>query len=216
MYRAVIFDMDGVIVDSEAAYLKRRLDFFNRLGEIPEHTQLQDFVGLSNEAVWQQLVSDAKKRERLKRKYDQYQNENPIQYQKYLMPHVIDFLEEIHVQKKKVALASASNPQHITLMLSQCQLSKYFDVVISGENVKRNKPFPDIYLKASEQLAVLPAECLVIEDSFNGILAAKRAKMDVWALKPQNYTIDQKSANCIFQNFIEMKAHLIDWQKVSD
>lgn len=216
MYRAVIFDMDGVIVDSEAAYLKRRLDFFNRLGEIPEHTQLQDFVGLSNEAVWQQLVSDAKKRERLKRKYDQYQNENPIQYQKYLMPHVIDFLEEIHVQKKKVALASASNPQHITLMLSQCQLSKYFDVVISGENVKRNKPFPDIYLKASEQLAVLPAECLVIEDSFNGILAAKRAKMDVWALKPKNYTIDQKSTNCIFQNFIEMKAHLIDWQKVSD
>ena len=216
MYRAVIFDMDGVIVDSEAAYLKRRLDFFNRLGEIPEHTQLQDFVGLSNEAVWQQLVSDAKKRERLKRKYDQYQNENPIQYQKYLMPHVIDFLEEIHAQKKKVALASASNPEHITLMLSQCQLSKYFDVVISGENVKRNKPFPDIYLKASEQLAVLPAECLVIEDSFNGILAAKRAKMDVWALKPKNYTIDQKSANCIFQNFIEMKAHLIDWQKVSD
>lgn len=216
MYRAVIFDMDGVIVDSEAAYLKRRLDFFNRLGEIPEHTQLQDFVGLSNEAVWQQLVSDAKKRERLKRKYDQYQNENPIQYQKYLMPHVIDFLEEIHVQKKKVALASASNPQHITLMLSQCQLSKYFDVVISGENVKRNKPFPDIYLKSSEQLAVLPAECLVIEDSFNGILAAKRAKMDVWALKPKKYTIDQNSANCIFQNFIEMKAHLIDWQKVSD
>ena len=211
MYRAVIFDMDGVIVDSEAAYLKRRLDFFNRLGEIPEHTQLQDFVGLSNEAVWQQLVSDAKKRERLKRKYDQYQNENPIKYQKYLMPHVIDFLEEIHAQKKKVAIASASNPQHITLMLSQCQLSKYFDVVISGENVKRNKPFPDIYLKASEQLAVLPAECLVIEDSFNGILAAKRAKMDVWALKPQNYTIDQKSANCIFQNFIEMKEHLIDW-----
>lgn len=216
MYRAVIFDMDGVIVDSEAAYLKRRLDFFNRIGEIPEHTQLQDFVGLSNEAVWQQLVSDAKKRERLKRKYDQYQNENPIQYQKYLMPHVIDFLEEIHVQKKKVALASASNPQHITLMLSQCQLSKYFDVVISGENVKRNKPFPDIYLKSSEQLAVLPAECLVIEDSFNGILAAKRAKMDVWALKPKKYTIDQNSANCIFQNFIEMKAHLIDWQKVSD
>lgn len=213
MYRAVIFDMDGVIVDSEAAYLKRRLDFFNRLGEIPEHTQLQDFVGLSNEAVWQQLVSDAKKRERLKRKYDQYQNENPIQYQKYLMPHVIDFLEEIHVQKKKVALASASNPQHITLMLSQCQLSKYFDVVISGENVKRNKPFPDIYLKASEQLAVLPAECLVIEDSFNGILAAKRAKMDVWALKPKKYTIDQNSANCIFQNFIEMKAHLIDCRK---
>ncbi|WP_244469800.1 HAD family hydrolase, partial [Enterococcus cecorum] len=85
----------------------------------------------------------------------------------------IDFLEEIHAQKKKVALASASNPEHITLMLSQCQLSKYFDVVISGENVKRNKPFPDIYLKASEQLAVLPAECLVIEDSFNGILAAK-------------------------------------------
>ncbi|WP_300119704.1 HAD family phosphatase [uncultured Enterococcus sp.] len=211
MYRAVIFDMDGVIVDSEAAYLKRRLDFFNRLGEIPEHTQLQDFVGLSNEAVWQQLVSDAKKRERLKRKYDQYQNENSIKYQKYLIPHVIDFLEEIHAQKKKVALASASNPQHITLMLSQCQLSKYFDVVISGENVKRNKPFPDIYLKASEQLAVLPAECLVIEDSFNGILAAKRAKMDVWALKPQNYTIDQKSANCIFQNFIEMKEHLIDW-----
>ena len=211
MYRAVIFDMDGVIVDSEAAYLKRRLDFFNRLGEIPEHTQLQDFVGLSNEAVWQQLVSDAKKRERLKRKYDQYQNENSIKYQKYLIPHVIDFLEEIHAQKKKVALASASNPQHITLMLSQCQLSKYFDVVISGENVKRNKPFPDIYSKASEQLAVLPAECLVIEDSFNGILAAKRAKMDVWALKPQNYTIDQKSANCIFQNFIEMKEHLIDW-----
>lgn len=213
MYRAVIFDMDGVIVDSEAAYLKRRLDFFNRLGEIPEHTQLQDFVGLSNEAVWQQLVSDAKKRERLKRKYDQYQNENPIQYQKYLMPHMIDFLEEIHVQKKKVALASASNPQHITLMLSQCQLSKYFDVVISGENVKRNKPFPDIYLKSSEQLAVLPAECLVIEDSFNGILAAKRAKMDVWALKPKKYTIDQNSANCIFQNFIEMKAHLIDCRK---
>lgn len=213
MYRAVIFDMDGVIVDSEAAYLKRRLDFFNRIGEIPEHTQLQDFVGLSNEAVWQQLVSDAKKRDRLKRKYDQYQNENPIQYQKYLMPHVIDFLEEIHVQKKKVALASASNPQHITLMLSQCQLSKYFDVVISGENVKRNKPFPDIYLKSSEQLAVLPAECLVIEDSFNGILAAKRAKMDVWALKPKKYTIDQNSANCIFQNFIEMKAHLIDCRK---
>lgn len=216
MYQAVIFDMDGVIVDSESAYLQRRLDYFDCLGKKAEHDQLKDFIGLSNEAVWKKLVSNPLQRDKLKAGYESYQKNHPINYKQYLAKDIKEFLEAIRFQKLKIALASAANSQHITLMLEQCELDKYFDLVISGENVNRNKPFPDIYLETSKSLNISVSNCLVIEDSPNGILAAKSAGMDTWALQPKYYELNQNKADKIFSNFIQMKENLFYIQKVGE
>lgn len=214
MYQAVIFDMDGVIVDSESAYLQRRLDYFDYLGIKAEHNQLKDFIGLSNEAVWKKLVSNPLQREKLKAEYESYQKNHPINYRQYLATDIKEFLEAIRFQKLKIALASAANSQHIALMLEQCELNKYFDLVISGENVSRNKPFPDIYLETSKGLNISVSDCLVIEDSPNGIQAAKSAGMDTWALQPKYYELNQNKADRIFSNFVDMKENLLYIQKV--
>ena len=82
-------------------------------------------------------------------------------------------------------------------MLEQCQLKGYFDLVEYGEKLTHNKPDPEIYTTVAQRLGLKPTECVVLEDSVNGIRAAESAKMETWAIKPRKYVIDQSQADAI-------------------
>ena len=83
----------------------------------------------------------------------------------------------LYENKFKLAVASSAKRERIELVLNRFELTSYFDVIVSGYEVSNSKPHPDIFLKAAEKLKVDPKECIVIEDSANGIRAAKLANM---------------------------------------
>ncbi len=101
------------------------------------------------------------------------------------------------VKKKKIkmAIASSSPMDTINEVVTTCKIESYFDCLISGRDLPESKPNPTIFLKASEQLRIPVEECLVIEDSYNGIKAGKRANMKVLAIKDKRFSQDVSLAD---------------------
>ena len=189
MLKAVIFDMDGVIVDSEPAHeevCKRR---FKELNINVTDEEYSTFVGVSNKDMWTRLKENYGLKEtveelisiHLKAIMDDFRerDEKPI-------PGVERLLENLKAEGIKIALASSSPMENIELVLEKFGIGDYFESVISGENLERGKPAPDIFLKSAEKLGVNPENCVVIEDSHNGVKAAKAAGMKCVGFKNIN------------------------------
>jgi len=193
--KAVIFDMDGVLINSEYFYFKRRMDFFDSLGIEPATRNFKDFVGLSDRMIWEKLVpNDFIKRKLLKEKYIKYREINKIEFKKVLNNSVEYVFMELKKREIKVAIASSSEKKEIFRMINECELEKYIDFVISGEECIESKPNPDIYIKTIKALNILPKEALAIEDSLLGIQSAKAAGLEVVALYQKDYDLDQSQA----------------------
>lgn len=167
----------------------------------PSHTDLQKFIGKSNDAVWELLIEDPEIRPIIKAGYEASIKDDKTDYKELLIPGARNFLDLLKNRKIKIALASAGDRNRNIKVLYDCKLYGYFDVVLGAEDVKHNKPDPEMYIKAVEQLNLSSEECLVIEDSFNGIMAAKEANIETWALKPKKHEMNQKKADAIFPNF---------------
>ncbi|KOF58205.1 hypothetical protein AGR56_00575 [Clostridium sp. DMHC 10] len=96
MKKSVVFDMDGVLVNTEYFYFKRRMKFFNELEISPGSKQIDDFIGLTNSMIWEMLVpKDTKRRKTLQEKYVKYCNEHPAYFPKLLNPSVKNFFKRI-------------------------------------------------------------------------------------------------------------------------
>lgn len=124
-------------------------------------------------------------------------------------PGVKELMEYLKTEGYRIGLASSSTLQYILNGLRQAELIHYFDVIVSGENLQRGKPEPDIYLQACEKIGVIPAEAYAIEDSYNGIRSASRAGMQpimVPDLLPSTVEM-QALCRCICRDLFAVK----DW-----
>lgn len=186
MKKVYIFDMDGVIVDSEKYYHQQRLNFLKSQGLKPGVSELKYYVGASFEDGWKMMVPDESLWDELLPKFKQYFADHKINYADYVHDYVGDFLKSLKVNNKIVTLASAGNIGLIEQMLDQCHFRQYFDSILSGEEVSKNKPAPDIYLKSVDKIGLDPSECVALEDSVLGIRSAKDAGLETWALNTQN------------------------------
>ncbi len=193
MIKAVILDMDGLMIDSEPLVSKSFELLIKEYGKEPifEKNGLIHRVGLGKIAI-----DMIKKKHGIKEKVDILRIRRREIYYEILkkekikpMPGLVKLLKLLRKKKFKIALASNSHLKNIVNILKTLKIAKYFQVIISGENVKRYKPYPDIYLEASKRLKVNPESCLVFEDSAFGVTAAKKAKMKVVAV-PNIYTKD--------------------------
>jgi beta-phosphoglucomutase family hydrolase len=180
MLKAVIFDMDGVIVDSEPAHLRVCLRLFKDMNIDISEEEYKKFIGVSNTSMWTTLKNDYKlgqtveelaKRQATANIEDfKCGNEKPI-------PGIVDLLSYLKIEKIKIGLASSSPMEAIEMILERFGIRHYFDAVVSGEGLKRGKPAPDIFLKTAELLRVPSECCVVIEDSNHGVTAARSAGM---------------------------------------
>lgn len=178
MIAAVIFDLDGVLVDSESVWDSEREQLTRESGgQWHEHAQ-REMMGMSS-IEWSRymhdklgvpIAADEISRMVASRLEDRYRRALP------LLPGAVQTVRAV-AGSYPVGLASSSNRPVIDLVLELTSLTDCFAAIVSSEEVERGKPAPDVYLEAARRLAVDPTACAAIEDSTNGIKSAKAAGM---------------------------------------
>ncbi len=211
-YKAVIFDMDGVIVNSESAYYDQVLNHFRELNQPFGWADYVPLIGMNHDDSWRILRDLAKSElspEEFFQSHLEYCKHHPVNYKLILNPDFHRTYNFIKEKGLKVALASSSKLTLIQEMIKQNKLDNYFDVIYSGEMVEISKPHPDIYLKTAKELGVIPEECLVMEDSIFGVTAAKAANMTVLGLRNSSYVVDLSHSDDV----VDRMSYLMDWIK---
>ncbi len=187
MYQAVIFDMDGVIIDSEPIHFRMMSGYAEELGIRITEEEWNVYTGMANREIFTSL----KEKHGLQKTAEEMTTAYMKGYMDFIMSSAdiepirgVDVLiKHIHEAGFPLALASSASLENITGVLRKFRLEKYFRVTVSGTEMARSKPAPDVYLCAAELLKTDPAQCIVIEDSTNGLKAAKAAGMKAIAYK---------------------------------
>jgi len=191
MTQAVLFDMDGLIIDNEPLHSKAFEIVLKLYGKKPRFNEngLVQILGIGGKENWKLL----KKIYQLSEDEEVLLQKKRIIYLDLLkqnikpMPGLLKLLKFLKKKRIKMAIASSASLSHIELITKSLGIRHYFKAIISGESVMRGKPDPDIYLKAAKLLKVKPYVCLVLEDTERGVIAGKRARMKVIAV-PTKYT----------------------------
>ncbi len=181
MLRAVIFDMDGVLVDTEGFYNRRRAAYL--ADAYPSFDGPWDFTGSNDRAIWETIVPDnVELRERLHAGYDAYRAVHREDYAQLVNPYAKDVITALRAAGLLVGIASSSDVSMIGRMLAETGMEAMVDAYVSGHDVARHKPAPDVYLVCMEELGVMPSECVVVEDSPTGIASGVASGARVVAL----------------------------------
>lgn len=180
MSLAFIFDMDGVIIDSEPLHFEVDILTLEHLGTKITKEQLERFVGMTNPEMWKIIIEEYQLSQTVLEIID-YQLSMKLNHLRDMDFEPIDGIKELLDQLKKrnipIGIASSSPRLLIMAVLKKFQIEHYFKQIVSGEEVEKGKPAPDVYIEAARLLGVSPSQCTVIEDSRNGIIAAKAAGM---------------------------------------
>ena len=196
MLKAVLFDMDGVIVDTEPLHRKAYFRMFEEVNIQVNEAMYDSFTGQATLPICNRLCQHfnlSETPEQLvstKRKHFKYlfDNDNELA----LLDGVHQLIKEYHANGLTLVLASSASMTNIDRIFGRFDLDKYFKAKISGADLKASKPHPEIFIKAAELAGELPSNCMVIEDSTNGIAAAKAANI---------YCVGFKSPNSVNQDY---------------
>jgi len=181
MFKAVLFDMDGVLADTESFYNRRRAAYLAKV--LPGYDGPWDFAGSNDVAIWETFVpGDAVLRDRLHAGYDRYRAEHPEDYRALGNPEAPAVFACLKDAGMLVGIASSSEVAMIERMMRETGIDDLVDAYVSGHDVEHHKPAPDVYLACMERLGVRPQECVVVEDSPTGIAAGVASGAYVVAL----------------------------------
>ncbi|MCI9122022.1 MAG: HAD family phosphatase [Oscillibacter sp.] len=207
MVKGIIFDMDGVLVDTEWYYQQRRAEFFQRM-DFP--SPVNSFVGSNEQAIWEALVPDDPEfRQQMLMAYRAYRRLHPVPYQELLNPQVPGLFRALKERGLKTAIASSSYLGGVRKVAEVAGITELVDFMISGEQCAAYKPDPEIYLRAMEALDLTPETALAVEDSPTGITAARRAGLRVYALRPRpELTLDQSAATAVIEQLNDVLEYL--------
>lgn len=175
-----IFDMDGVIFDSERLYIDCCVEVAAKLGmENIVETCLRCIGVTTNvtESILLETYHDPSLVARFRETTIRLFREKYRAGQLGMKPGVVELLSGLKSVGTRTAIASSTKTEIVQRELAEARILYFFDAIVGGDQVQRSKPHPDIFLKAAERIGAKPADCIVIEDSYNGIRAAKAAGM---------------------------------------
>ena len=209
--QAVIFDMDGVIIDSEPIHLEVDIQTMKDLGCNISKEELNKYVGTTSEYMF----SDIKNRYKINKSVEdiisyraEIAKERIIKADLEPIEGIRELLNELKNKSIPAAIASSSPRDFIEVVVSKFGIKDYFSYIVSGEEVENGKPAPDVYIETAKKLGVQPKECIVIEDSKNGVLAAKAAGMKCIGFQNVNSgNQDLSKADFIVNAITEIKNH---------
>jgi HAD superfamily hydrolase (TIGR01509 family) len=188
MIEAVVFDLDGILIDSEHVWDEVRQQLAEERGGRWNESASRDMMGMSS-PEWSRYMRDVVglteepgeiSAEVVRRLEDRYRGELP------LIAGAEQAVERV-AERWPLALASSSNRELIDLVLESSGLGSHFETSVSSEEVARGKPAPDVFLEAARRLGAEPTRCAAVEDSENGILAAEAAGMRTIAIPNPQY-----------------------------
>jgi beta-phosphoglucomutase len=203
-YKACLFDLDGVLVDTAIYHFKAWRMLGENFGYQLTEEQNEQLKGVSRVEslnrilAWASFSATEEQKEIwLKEKNDNYlsliSGMNPTE----ILPGVVDFLSQIKADGYKIGLGSAS--KNAEIILEKTELMPWFDLIIDGNKVSKSKPDPEVFLKGAEGLGLLPHECIVFEDAQAGVEAAKSGGMKVIGIGEASVL---KEADKVISNFV--------------
>ncbi|REE25604.1 HAD superfamily hydrolase (TIGR01509 family)/HAD superfamily hydrolase (TIGR01549 family) [Winogradskyella pacifica] len=209
MLKAVLFDMDGVIVDTEPLHRKAYYQMFNDVNIEVDDLLYESFTGQSTINICKRLVDHFNLNDTpehlvsIKRKHFKFLFENDSDLT--LIEGVLERIKDYHINGLKLVVASSASMPNINRIFDRFDLNQFFVGKFSGADLEKSKPHPEIFIKAAEHTGFDKKECMVIEDSTNGIKAAHSAGIFCAGFKSehssgQDYTL----ANVIVSSFDEL------------
>ena len=183
--RAVVFDLDGVLIDSEAPSARELHALLQGEGVDCTLEDLRVLYGRplpALKAFLLERLGDEEKAQRLREVYNTRARKLIECGEFRAFPGVLELLSFLERNGLPIVVATSSVRSSALLKLKHAGLSRYFDIIVTGDEVLNGKPAPDIFLQAAERLGVVPSSCLLVEDSHAGVTAGIAAGMVVWAV----------------------------------
>ncbi|MEQ9424022.1 MAG: HAD family phosphatase [Cyclobacteriaceae bacterium] len=201
---AVIFDMDGVLVDNNHVHIEAWKIFADKLGfELTPEKIKNDIFGRTNSDAFKRLYDPNLTNEELKK----LSQEKEALYREIYRPQIkpvkglIEFLNELKRHSIPMAIATSAIEENVEFVTSELGISSYFKVVINESHVTKGKPDPQVYLMAASQLGFEPADCIVIEDSLSGVQAGLNAGCKVIGLTTSHSSGELASTQLVSDDF---------------
>jgi HAD superfamily hydrolase (TIGR01509 family) len=204
---AAIFDMDGVLIDSQPLHYQTDISVLKRAGYPASLETVIPYTGVSNPDRWPRYKETLSLKPAVEQLIE-WQTEILIETFKNedtpAIEGIPELLAKLRDERIKTAVATSSQHALIDLTLRKAGIIGFFDALVSGEDVKIGKPAPDVFLFAAEKLGAPPERCVVFEDSPNGIASAKNAGMLCVAYNnPNTYGRDFTLADHVIEKFNE-------------
>ncbi|MDD3369835.1 MAG: HAD family phosphatase [Lachnospiraceae bacterium] len=213
--KTIIFDMDGVIFDSEQLVLKNWMSLADKYHLKNVEEVYRKCIGTTREATRAIFIENVGQ----DFPYDEFREDTAELFHTYrknfgmpMKPGVYEILDCLRGNSYKVGLATSTRQEVVMDELEQANILQYFDQVVCGDMLKRSKPEPDIYLMACEKMNVKPAEAYAIEDSYNGIRASFSAGMKPIMI-PDMIEPDQEMREKAFRIFTSLSEMQLFLQK---
>jgi HAD superfamily hydrolase (TIGR01509 family) len=208
MKKAVLFDMDGILYDSEAYYMKGTIEQMRAYGYEGPAEKIYAVVGTTMDGTYQilhDLLGGRVSKEQLEKGNDYYFGVlHPLDYRSIMFPGVPEQLKRLQDAGIRLACCSSSPEKTILDSLDAMGIRPFFSFVESGENVHHPKPDPEIYLLAMQSLGLQPQDCAVYEDSETGIASGRAAGCFTIARRDTRFHQDQSGADLLVADIREM------------